>query len=142
MPRTLQFGATGQDVALLQTRLNALPSRLPRLVVDGNFGPTTLQRVKEFQTDVFVNGIVDSNTWAKLPGDEPPQRKTFYTNGRHLYDPKGDKVILRGINLALLDDWSFPEKNKLADLEKTGANAVRIQWYVDYGNAARPASSI
>jgi len=31
MPPTLRVGATGQDVILLQTRLNALPSALPRL---------------------------------------------------------------------------------------------------------------
>ena len=50
MPQTLSLGTTGQDVILLQTRLNALPSTLPRLRVDGDFGPITLQRVKEFQT--------------------------------------------------------------------------------------------
>ena len=38
MPQTLTLGATGQDVILLQSRLNALPSALPLLDVDGNFG--------------------------------------------------------------------------------------------------------
>jgi peptidoglycan hydrolase-like protein with peptidoglycan-binding domain len=54
MPQTLNLGATGQDVILLQTRLNALPSALPLLDVNGDFGPETLQRVKEFQTNSFV----------------------------------------------------------------------------------------
>ena len=142
MPQTLSLGATGQDVILLQTRLNALPSTLPRLVVDGDFGPVTLQRVKEFQTNTFVNGIVDPDTWAKLLGDGPFQRETFYTDGRHLHDPNGNKIILRGINLPLLDDWNFPPSDKLADLEQTGANAVRIQWYINYGNAERPPYTI
>jgi mannan endo-1,4-beta-mannosidase len=71
------------------------------------------------------------------------QRKgTFYTKGRHLYHPNGTKVILRGIDLPLLDDWGFPQSDTLAELEKTGANAVRIQWYVDYGQPSRPAYSI
>jgi mannan endo-1,4-beta-mannosidase len=142
MPQTLRLGATGQDVILLQTRLNAFPSALPRLVVDGDFGPKTLQRVKEFETSTFGNGVVGPHTWAKLLGDESLQRETFYIEGRHLHDPNGKTIILRGINLPLLDDWNFPPSDKLADLEQTGANAVRIQWYKAYGNAQRPAYAI
>jgi mannan endo-1,4-beta-mannosidase len=142
MPQTLSLGATGQEVILLQTRLNALPSALPRLVVDGDFGPKTLQRVEEFQTNTFVHGVVDPDTWAKLLGDEPLPRETFYTNGRYLQDPSGKKIILRGINLPLLDDWDFPPDDKLADLEQTGANAVRIQWHINYGNAQRPVYTL
>jgi mannan endo-1,4-beta-mannosidase len=67
-------------------------------------------------------------------------KHTFYTKGRHLYHPNGMKVILRGINLPLLDDWGFPQKDTLAELVKTGANAVRIQWYQNYGQT-RPAYS-
>lgn len=142
MPSSLRVGATGQDVILLQTRLNTLPSALSRLVVDGNFDSKTLQRVQEFQTNTFVHGIVDSDTWVKLLGDGPLQRETFYTDGRHLHDSHGNKIILRGINLPLLDDWNFPPGDKLTDLEQTGANAVRIQWYINYGNAERPASPL
>jgi mannan endo-1,4-beta-mannosidase len=142
MPQTLSLGATGPDVILLQTRLNALPSARARLVVNGIFNRKTLARVKEFQTQTFVHGVVDSDTWAKLLGDEPPQRETFYTEGRHLHDPNGKKIVLRGINLPLLDDWDFPPGSKLADLEQTGANAVRIQWYINYGNADRPAYTL
>jgi mannan endo-1,4-beta-mannosidase len=142
MPQTLSLGATGPDVILLQTRLNALPSALPPLVVDGDFGPVTQQPVQEFQTHAFVTGVVDPATWAKLLGDEPVPRETFYTEGRQLYDPNGQQIILRGINLPLLDDWSFPPSDKLADLEQTGANAVRIQWYLNYSNAARPAYAL
>jgi len=123
----------------LQTRLNAWPSALPLLVVDGNFGPKTLQRVEEFQAGTFVSGVVDRGTWAKLLNAAPAQRETFYVDGRHLHDPNGNAIVLRGINLPLLDDWNFPPKNKLADLEQTGANAVRTQWYINYGNAGRPA---
>lgn len=70
------------------------------------------------------------------------QKSNFYTKGKYLYDPLGNKVILRGINLPLLDDWNFPQSDKLAELEKTGANAVRIQWYKNYGQPSRPGYSI
>lgn len=69
-------------------------------------------------------------------------KRLLHTKGRHLYDASGKKLILRGINLPLLDDWNFPQSNQLAELEKTGANAVRIQWYKDYGQSSRPAYSI
>src|SRR5689334_12217065 len=108
MPPTLRLGTTGQDVILLQTRLNALPSALPPLTVDGDFGPVTQQRVKEFQTNAFVHGVVDPETWAKLLADAPPQQVTFYTAGRHLYDPLGNKVVLRGVNKMAVWDHVDP----------------------------------
>jgi mannan endo-1,4-beta-mannosidase len=70
-------------------------------------------------------------------------RETLYVQERYLYDSSGQKIILRGINLPLLDNWDFPQADELAkltELEKTGANAVRIQWYKDYGQP-RPAYS-
>ncbi len=77
------------------------------------------------------------------PANQPSQTKnTLYTKGRYLYDSSGQKIVLRGINLPLLDDWDFPQSDKLAELEKTGANAVRIQWYKDYGQPTRPAYSL
>ncbi|WAK02310.1 cellulase family glycosylhydrolase [Methylobacter sp. YRD-M1] len=142
MPQSLSLGSTGQDVVLLQTRLNAFPSALPLLDVNGEFDLITLERVKEFQTNTFVTGVVDPATWTKLLGDGALARQTFYIDGRHLYEPNGNKIILRGINLPLLDDWSFPPSNKLADLEQTGANAIRIQWYINHGNAARPTYTL
>ena len=72
----------------------------------------------------------------------------FYVKGRFLRDNERRKVILRGINLPLLDDWAFPGSDKLGELEKTGANAVRIQWYMQYPQpkypwqAKRPAYTI
>lgn len=71
-----------------------------------------------------------------------PPSDVFYVSGRHLYDNGGRKVVLRGINLPLLDDWSFPGQDKLDHLERTGANAVRIQWYVNYLTPTRPAYTV
>lgn len=77
-----------------------------------------------------------------LPPQLRTRKNTFYTQGRHLYSPTGIKTILRGVNLPILDDWGFPRRNHLAELAKTGANAVRIQWYKNYGQSARPAFSL
>ena len=155
MPQTLILGSIGQDVALLQTTLNSRPpTALPLLLVDGSFGPVTLQRVEEFQSNngLFVDGVVGSITWGKLLSEEPIQRDTFYINGRDLCDSNGKKTILRGINLPLLDNWDFPhsddsEIDKLTELEKTAANAVRIEWYKEYpepedGKPPRPDYSL
>ena len=73
---------------------------------------------------------------------QDPFLGTLRTQGRFLYDSSGQKITLRGVNLPLLDDWSFPSSNKLTELAKTGANAVRIQWYKNYGNLSRPSYSV
>jgi mannan endo-1,4-beta-mannosidase len=85
-----------------------------------------------------INRPIDPNLFPQRRRFSKP---SFYTRGRHLYSPNGTKVILRGANLPLLDDWGFPANDTLSEFEKTGANAVRIQWYKDYGQASRPAYS-
>jgi mannan endo-1,4-beta-mannosidase len=61
-----------------------------------------------------------------------PSNPTFYVSGRFLHDRFGTKILLRGINLPLLDDWDFPDSDYLDAVAQSGANAVRIQWYVNY----------
>jgi mannan endo-1,4-beta-mannosidase len=97
----------------------------------------------------FVVAAASTSFWGQMssalaqPTRQPSQTKnTLYTKGRYLYDSSGQKIVLRGINLPLLDDWDFPQSDKLAELEKTAANAVRIQWYKDYGQPTRPAYSL
>ena len=67
---------------------------------------------------------------------------TLYTSGRYLYGRDGKKISIRGINYPLLDDWSFPAKDALAEIAQTGANALRIQWYINYGSPDRPSYSL
>jgi mannan endo-1,4-beta-mannosidase len=51
----------------------------------------------------------------------------FYVQGRHLYSPDGEKVILRGVNRMAV--WAEPTGYlTLPEIEKTGANVVRIMW--------------
>ena len=69
MPKMLSYLSQGADVQTLQTRLNQKPpTKLPPLGVDGVFGPKTLARVKEFQsnTGLVSDGIVGPKTWEKL----------------------------------------------------------------------------
>jgi mannan endo-1,4-beta-mannosidase len=70
------------------------------------------------------------------------ERSTLYTSGRFLRSRSGAKVILRGVNLPLLDDWAFPPYDYLSAVAQSHANAVRIQWYVNYGDANRPTYSL
>ena len=53
----------GDDVKWLQSKLN---EHSANLVIDGSFGRKTEEAVKKFQTECFVNGVVDTNTLEKL----------------------------------------------------------------------------
>ena len=55
--------------------------------------------------------------------------KGFYVKGRHLYDPCGEKVILRGV--ANPHIWFLSDAlDWLEEIENTGANCVRIVWNI------------
>jgi peptidoglycan hydrolase-like protein with peptidoglycan-binding domain len=62
----LQNGSTGNQARFLQTGLTILGYTLGS--IDGDFGPKTLNAVKQFQNDkgLSANGIVDNDTWSKL----------------------------------------------------------------------------
>jgi len=134
VPKTLRKGATGPDVILLQSTLNARPpSALPLLDVDGIFGSFTLARVKEFQRNnrLRASGIVGPATWRKLQPGAPIQKPTFYVEGRYLHDPRGNKVILRGVNKMSVWDGDDPTGAiYFPEIRQTGANSVRIVWTI------------
>ena len=67
---------------------------------------------------------------------------TLTVSGGSLMDRDGKKVSIRGVNLPLLDDWTFPGNDYLDAVLQTGCNAVRIQWYVRYVGGDRPAYSL
>ena len=134
MPKTLRKGAIGPDVILLQSTLNARPpSALPLLDVDGIFGPLTLARVKEYQRTnrLRASGIVGPVTWRKLRPGAPIPKPTFYVEGRYLHDPRGNKVILRGVNKMSVWDGADPTgASYFPEIRQTGANSVRIVWTI------------
>jgi hypothetical protein len=75
------------------------------------------------------------------------QADTMYINGRFLYNNHNEQIILKGVNYSLLDDWNFPGNmntgnERTSEIAKSKANAVRIQWYNNYGNAMRPAYAL
>ena len=146
MPQTLILGATGEDVILLQTTLNDRPpTALPLLLVDGFFGPVTLERVKEFQdhSGLLIDGIVAPITWGKLLEAPPLQKPTFYTVGRFLHDRLGNKVILRGVNKMSVWDGADPTGAiSFPEIRQTGANSVRIVWAITNQDAPTDLNSL
>ncbi len=67
----LQIGSTGMDVRTIQIQLNTISDSypmIPKLRVDGIYGPLTAQSVSIFQ-QIFrlpVTGIVDFATWYEI----------------------------------------------------------------------------
>lgn len=69
--KTLKTGSRGEAVEVIQEQLNAISNNYPlikKLVVDGIYGPKTMQSVKTFQ-EIFklpITGEVNFPTWYKL----------------------------------------------------------------------------
>lgn len=135
MPRILRIRSTGDDVKFLQERLNSRPpTALPLLDVDGKFRAKTLTRVKEFQGNnvLTVDGIVGPPTWAKLLGDSVVKTTGFFVLGRDLYDRRGTRVILRGVNKMSVFEQPADSRGQISfpEIKQTGANTVRIVWAI------------
>lgn len=65
VPRTLRKGDTGEEVKVLQMKLNKIGANL---LVDGQFGPRTEQAVRTFQIErnLTPDGVVGPETWGAL----------------------------------------------------------------------------
>lgn len=68
---TLENGTSGEPVRIIQEQINVVAGAyplIPKLTVDGIYGPATTQSVKVFQS-VFglpQTGVVDYRTWYKI----------------------------------------------------------------------------
>lgn len=68
---TLEIGASGDKVRQIQEQLNVIAGAypaIPKITVDGIYGPATAASVKKFQS-VFglpASGVVDYKTWYKI----------------------------------------------------------------------------
>lgn len=67
----LKAGSKGSDVELVQTLLNAVSAEypsIPRVIVDGVYGPTTKAQATEFQRlfGLTTDGVVGPATWNAL----------------------------------------------------------------------------
>ncbi len=66
-----------------------------------------------------------------LPGDDGGIHPTFFVQGTELYDPCGERVVLRGVNAG--NAFPFPsdtESENLDEVGQTGANAARITYLI------------
>jgi peptidoglycan hydrolase-like protein with peptidoglycan-binding domain len=68
---TLRVGSTGENVRIIQRQLNAISDKyplIPKLRVDGIFGPRTEAAVKTFQEtfDLTPDGAVGKATWYSI----------------------------------------------------------------------------
>lgn len=67
----------------------------------------------------------------------PPAAATITVSGKNLVLPGGQSFVLRGINYPIIDEGlatlGTPAryKFKIDEAAKTGANAIRIQWYTN-----------
>lgn len=80
--KVLRKGTKGNQVAQLQKLLNAF-NKNTSLTVDGDFGPATLNAVKQFQQSagLTADGVVGTKTWQALSLGSPiPVAKTPKTN--------------------------------------------------------------
>jgi mannan endo-1,4-beta-mannosidase len=132
MARELTEGFVGDDVGFVQRRLNeSPPTGLAPLSVDGDFGPITDARVREYQanTSLPIDGLVGPVTWKQLIGRSVRTTTGFFVLGRGLYDREGVKVLLRGVNKMSVFEYDGPEGEKsFPAIKQTGANSVRIVW--------------
>lgn len=67
----LTIGSRGESVKTIQEQLNRIGNAypaIPKLSVDGIFGPQTAESVKKFQSifNLPITGIVDRATWYKI----------------------------------------------------------------------------
>ncbi|BED92647.1 MAG: peptidoglycan-binding protein [Candidatus Paraimprobicoccus trichonymphae] len=68
---TLQNGSTGSSVRVIQEQLNTISKAypaIPKIAVDGIYGPKTTESVKKFQQifDLSQTGSVDYPTWYEI----------------------------------------------------------------------------
>ncbi len=69
--QSLQIGSVGMDVRTIQVQLNSIADSfpmIPKLRVDGIYGPNTAQSVRTFQEIFYlpVTGVVDFATWYEI----------------------------------------------------------------------------
>ncbi len=67
----LTLGSDGDAVRTIQNQLNRISdvyTAIPKVAVDGNFGPQTAEAVSAFQSifDLPVTGVVDQRTWYRI----------------------------------------------------------------------------
>ncbi len=120
-PRPLRLGSTGNDVLLIQIRLNRISNNFPSIPKipspDGYFGISTRDAVTEFQSinNLTVDGIVGKATWYKV--------QQIYASVKKLNDLNSEGLTYGEIAKV------FPDTLSLGDQ----GNGVRaVQYMLNY----------
>jgi mannan endo-1,4-beta-mannosidase len=64
---------------------------------------------------------------------------SYTVQGSSLYDPCGERVVVRGIEQYFANPKIFPDGRVVAEAAKTGANAFRLVPYLGYPDEGAPA---
>ena len=117
----LGLGSAGNEVQLIQRRLNRISTNYPAIPkiypVDGFFGQSTEDAVKAFQEafNLTPDGIVVNATWYRI--------QQIYANVKRLSDLNSEGLTFEDISTA------FPEILKLGS---TGIGVSTIQYLLRY----------
>ena len=136
-PPTLERGASNEDVARLQARLEEL--RYWVGPVDGVFGTLTLQAVWAFQKAEGLerNGVVSPEVWARLAAASPPKGQS--TSGslieidkpRQLLFVIRDGAVLWAFNTSTGTDERYRHPDGGYRMADTPSGEWTISWQVD-----------
>lgn len=101
----------------------------PLIINSSNSNNLTLRAGKAItiQSGITVeNGAVFKAEIGNCTNTLP--HETFYVNGRNLYDPCGNQVILKGVNK--MNVWTDQNGASIPEVAQTGANVYRIVWKI------------
>jgi mannan endo-1,4-beta-mannosidase len=72
---------------------------------------------------IYILFLISYSSFSQTP------HTTLYVNGRSLYTPCGDQILLRGVNKMIIYTGDLAlRKQSFAEIRKTGANCTRIVW--------------
>jgi hypothetical protein len=93
----------------------------------------SLTKSRFSRTNLFIFAVIFAvlgvyiiySSFAAQPNIAPTGR--YQVQGRHLYDPCGENVVIRGVEqVYAADGWLSPNGEFIPEIAKTGANTVRI----------------
>ena len=117
----LKRGDTGNDVEILQRRLNRISANFPGIPkipkVDGFFDQNTFDAVEKFQEvfDLEVDGIAGAATWNRI--------QAIYTAVKELYSINSEGLKIEEIETVRQSNLSEGD---------TGEGVLNLQYYLSY----------
>lgn len=111
----LKYGMQGQDVIILQTKLNALGYSVDS--IDGSFGSNTLQAVRAFQADndMETDGIVGGQTFQQLNSTSSGPASYIVQSGDSLFSI-AQQYNLYPSDIARMNNLNDPSKLQIGQV--------------------------